>query len=518
MKPPLLLLALATLPSIAAAGDSTLGVPLAQGATWPGGDIQQQLDDDPTLVPFGKGALFVPAMTNPLDEPPVTIWRDGRKIAESTTGRRVVLAPGDYDVLIGSGALEQQFTRRAHVQEHSTTIVPVSWAGLSLHVVDEQYNSVRASYELIRMDDLEYIGVGFGVDEQAGEPLSTWLLKPGLYKIVRVGDSYRARTSFATVRLLAGEHTHFVIVLDESTSTFVGAGEVTETDIFRPTDGAAAALVLGGDLSMNSRRNVLGAPDGESYALHAFLDSRLGLQLFDNPLVLRLQLEEGQAKSPGVPWQKTRDRADLDALYVYSWQPWIGPYVRFGAETNLFAGFRYFGSPRDVRVVDTEGNLVSERPAREQIRLSPPIGLITLKEGAGVNLRLLKTLIAEGTIRVGLGARHIIANDLLEEADSTATPEIDYRLVSSSNQFGVEGTLLAVARLTRWIIANVELDSLVPFETDSAVVIDANATLTLKLTEFASLNYVFRFLRDRSVSLTDEIEHDVLLRFSVALP
>jgi hypothetical protein len=72
---------------------------------------------------------------------------------------------------------------------------------MQVHVIDEQYGSVRASYEIIRMDDRAYVGLGFGTDEQAGEPVSTWILRPGLYKIIRVGETYRARRDFFTVRV-----------------------------------------------------------------------------------------------------------------------------------------------------------------------------------------------------------------------------------------------------------------------------------------------------------------------------
>src|SRR5882724_9545636 len=70
---------------------------------WPSGTIQKQLDKDPTLVPFGKGAIFVPAMTNGLDEPTVAIQRSGQTIAEGTTGTRILVLPGTYEVLLGSG-------------------------------------------------------------------------------------------------------------------------------------------------------------------------------------------------------------------------------------------------------------------------------------------------------------------------------------------------------------------------------------------------------------------------------
>ena len=56
---------------------------------------------------------------------------------------------------------------------------------------------------------------------------------------------------------------------------------------------------------------------GNTWAFRAFLDTKLSVELFGSPLILRLQVEEGQTKSPQQPWKKTHDRADLDGLYVY---------------------------------------------------------------------------------------------------------------------------------------------------------------------------------------------------------
>lgn len=521
-----------------------LGIPLGGSAVaqpaaldedrgWPAGPASVQLDGDPTLVPFGKGAVFVPAMNNPLDEPPVTVWKGAVTIAEGTTGQRIVLSPGTYEVRLGSGADVQRLRYQASVREGHTSVIPVSWAGLSIHVVDEQYGSLRASYELIRVEDRQYMGVGFGTDEQAGEPVTTWILRPGLYKIVRLGDTYRARRDFATVRLLEGNLTHFLLVLNGETGAFAGAGEVPEEELFRPQQGFFGSLVLGGDVSFNQRSNVPGLQDGLTFAFRAFADARMSLGLFGHPLILQLQVEEGQAKAPDLPLQKNNDRVDLDLLYIYRLERWLGPYVRFGVETNFFSGFSNFDRASNVAVFDLAGDLLFWERGVDRVKLSPPLGLTSLKEGTGLNVRVFKSRFAEGTLRTGVGARHRLAKDLFEEVEISSLPDGArqsatfpplvaapfrfFREIGSDNQVGVEVTILGTARLSRWVLMTMELDALVPFDTINNTVLEARASVAFKLTSYLSINYVFRFLRDRAILPEDRLEQDVLLRFSLEL-
>lgn len=509
--------------------DSRSAALLADGANWTAGTVGEQLDRDTTLVPYGKGALFVPALTNPLDEPPVTVSRGDERVAEGTSGNRIILSPGTYLVQLGSGNVESRLQYQATVREGHTTVIPVSWAGLSVHVVDEAYGSLRSSYEIIRVDDRQYMGLGFGTDEQAGEPVTTWIMPPGLYKIVRLGETYRARRDFATVRLVAGYHTHFLLVLDAETGEFAGGGEVPRDELFQASDGFFGSLVLGGDVNVNTRSGVPGLEDGLYFSFRGFLDARLTVEVFDNPLVLRLQVEEGQTKGPSQPFQKTNDRIDLDALYIYRLKRWIGPYARLGAETNLLPGNLNFDEPTDVLVYGANATApfdddpaVDRQLGLDEFRLSPSFGLTTLKEGIGLNVRVFKSLFAESNVRTGFGARHRIANNLLEsveavDATQNSTPIRRLRRVSSSNQVGIELTILAVFRLTRWVLVNLEFDSLIPFDSLDNTVLEAEASVALKLTSFMSLNYVVRFLRDRAIFQQNRFEQDVLLRFSLEL-
>ena len=495
---------------------------------WLAGTIQSQLDRDGRLIPYGKGAIFVPSMTHGFDEPLVTVYAGDEQVAESTTGTRIVLKPGAYRVELGSGTVGQRMEKVVHVRELHTTVVPAFWSGLSVHVVDTSYDSLRGAYELIRVDDREYLGIGFGTDEQAGESVATWILKPGLYKVVRVGENYRARTDFATVRVEEGHLTHFLLVLDEETSTFEGAGEVPVEELFILNSGLGQSLIIGGDLNFGSVRNPTTGTEGESFSLRGFVDGKVSYQSEGHRATARLQIEEGQTKVPDQPIAKTTDSAAIDALYVYNWTPWVGPYVRLGIETNLVPDFALFdevdgATPRilDCRTVETErcasdGTVVDAGTnTTDRFRTSPPFGRTQLQEGAGVNVRFLKTVWVEASARVGIGARQDLTNGLFVRLSDARTGTVSFEKKFSTNRVGIETTLLATARLTRWALINFEVDSLVPFDDPSSTILDIVASVQLKLTRYLSINYRLDFERDPTFSEREPLEQTLFLRFSI---
>lgn len=169
----------------------------------PEGELPQ-VANDPTPMPIGKGAVFIPAFIDGTREPPVAIYRGKRRIKDGRMGRHIVLSPGDYVVQVGSGTGQHQLQIKVHVAEGKTTVLPRDrWAGLMVNVVDQQFVPFRGNYELIRMQTREDYGLGFGADQLQGEQLRVWVLPPGLYKIIRAGGTYRDRTDFATVARLS---------------------------------------------------------------------------------------------------------------------------------------------------------------------------------------------------------------------------------------------------------------------------------------------------------------------------
>ncbi|MBU1428928.1 PqiC family protein [Myxococcota bacterium] len=485
------------------------------GYLQPSEDDHPQLLKDDTPMPMGFGAIFLPTLSAREGEPIVTVVNeDTQQTIEGRMGRRLVLPPGRYDVRFGSGAVEQQLKAKARVEAGRVTLVEARWSALEVVVLDERFVPFRGSYEVIRMENREDFGVGFGADEQIGEENKIWLLKPGLYKIIRAGGTYRDRTDFATVRLVEGALTRFTLVQDPISGDFLGAGEVLRDEEDRDRAWRLRG-VLGGDVAFNQDDRV-GEEGGWSLSLSLFFDGALRFQRDAHLWQTRLELEEEQFNPPeGNRFRNLRDRLYLHTIYTYHALPWFGPYVRSGVESKLLSRYEEFEEPRDVRELDADGALSKPHIQVERVQLGGPFSPVSLLEGAGGNFKVLRKRQVELDFRLGLGARQSFARESFDYNEGTLIPIQDKRIE------GVEATILTRANLTRWVILNSEFEGLYPFGADDDPYFSWRNQVSLRLAHFVSLNYRFNAVRDPNLGVIDDEEikkeHDVQLRFSLTL-
>jgi len=484
--------------------------------------VQMEMDSD--LIPVGKGAVFVPAMTDPAGEPPYLIISGGEEVARTPTGSKTILAPGKYTVLVGSGVEDQMLVHPVEVFEGHCLLIQPDWSGLLVRVVDQHGVQIRGVYEVFALPGGEDFGLGLGADETRGETLRTWLLKPGRYMIVRSGETPRARTDFLTVRLVPGELAHFTLVQDEE-GRFLGGGVVDFGEGKTEYQNWRLGLIIGGDMLWNRNDNVAGRDFGNSITLNAFLDWSMRYLDPNHLIYMRLQVDEGQTAQPGQDLQKTIDEVDLDAIYTYRLLSWLGPYVRFGLDTNLFPGWKDFElSNQQVAVVDN--GMVTDLFRTNELRLADSFDPLELKEGAGASFDLSPHLILDLHLRLGFGARQYLTQSLLAAREHRSDDLVAqcqdvnvkcYNRVDPSNLIGLEATLIASARLTRWLMIDTELDSLIPFfssEETNDPVINWKNTISLRLVSFASLAYVIRLDYDKQLSEFIQAEQRILLRFT----
>src|ERR671912_1853566 len=116
--------------------DAQPGPTESQFYRWMAPSAQEQLAADTTAVPPGSGAVFVPAMTNGADEPETLVFQGEQRVASGQNGKRIVLPPGSYILRIGSSPLRQMMSIPVEVTAGNTTLVPVTWGGIIIEVVD----------------------------------------------------------------------------------------------------------------------------------------------------------------------------------------------------------------------------------------------------------------------------------------------------------------------------------------------------------------------------------------------
>lgn len=518
---------------LAQSGDRSIYPEIDSSASWEAVSTREQLAQDEVKMVADKGALFIPTMTEPGREPVYEVEADNGRTQTGQTGQRLLLSPGKYQVTIGSGVGPQRVKVNARIEEGQTLVVAPVWAGLVVRVVDDRSIPFRGSYELIDTETREVYGTGFGVDEQSGETLKTWIVKPGLYKLIRVGENYRARKNFATVYLEAGKLTQFTLVLDTASENFLGAGVTPQQDEEVASIGNWRFNALfGGNINFQNTNNVSGVENGNTLSFSTFLDNKLAFEHDLHFSTTRLEIEEGSSRSPNsTDFVTNLDELDLDSIYIYRYKSWIGPYVRFNLDTNLFPQTRDFDEETTVFIVDRSGNLLNVNGGLVDFDLRESFSSLSFREGIGVNLTLLKSVRFDLNLRLGIGARQVLVDNLFAERTDIKLADLNagntgfsgsafiVQKLNDSYQEGFETVLVGNLRFFRWVVMNTEFEMLEPFDDLKEPIISWENSFVLRLGPYASLNYITRIIRDPDFNTPQEPfsrDQQILLRLSYA--
>jgi opacity protein-like surface antigen len=469
------------------------------------------MDMDKTLVPMARGAVFVPCMSDPLFEPPYALLKDGKIIATAPVGQRIIARPGLYTVEFGSGARHHRVSRPVQVRDGKTTLVVPDWSGLQVQVVDENSVPFRGLYEVISLPSMENLGVGHGAQVEQGENVRTWIMEPGLYMLLKVGESYQARKNFFTVRLRPGNLEQIVVVMDEKTGDLLGAGEMSVY-----AQGAAPGRlgltlvgVVGAGASLTSQTNVTGIADSTELTPQVFLDVLMQYNLRKHYTYGRLASEEAFVQRDWGRFQKTVDFLRLDLLYAYRLRSWMGPYVRAGVETTLFPGHIYFSSPTDVATPD--GWIHS---GQKQFRISPMLMPLTTKSGLGLRFNTLPSPWGSLWALAGAGGRYTFADSVYVVRDRKETTHLDVADLGSFWSYGVESSVVGQLILSRWVVANSEVEVFAPFDSLDRPTLRWDNNISFRITSFISTNYIYRMKFEPAINDGLQHDHQVQLRFS----
>jgi len=486
---------------------------------------ETQLARDRVEIPLGKGAVFVPSLTGPLNEPPV-ILVNGDEVIDIPTGERVLVDPGAYTVVVSSGSPIQGASVAIEVTEGATTVVPVSWGALRIEVVDDKRVPHRGGYELIRADNREPYGTGFGADTLQGESLMTWLLPPGVYRIVRPGGNYRALRDFATVYVPASGFVRYRLVLDPDTGEFQGSGVLLPDEFGSPQNRRQrwfTSLVVGAVGSLAQQRNLVGVSNQLTVAGSLFVDGQLAYNVDKHSTSLLGQFEEGASQirpqeGDPLPLVKTRDRLRLDGLYTYYAKPWVGPYVRATGESQAFATNVLVTEDTTLRRLFANGSEAIETVlTNDTFFVANPWQPTLVREGAGLNARFVNNRWVTFNLRAGLGLRQNRYGGAWVIEDVPRSEELEYRQVESFDQRGLESTLIATARLPGWAVYATDLELFGDFQEFDRPSVEWRNTFTLRLTRNLSVNYFLNIEQLPQVVDTLQLEQSVLLRASWAL-
>jgi hypothetical protein len=390
--------------------------------TWDAPIIFQQINEDASIVPIGKGSVFVPRMSDATLEPAIQIYNTDEKLVGSgPTGKKCALLPGEYTIIVGSGSIKQRISKKVFVEEG--TVVPVlpDWSGLSIDVVDSNNVPFRGQYELARIDEFDAYGRSYGRDITVGERIKTWILKPGLYKIFSVGESYNSVSNFITVRLIPGEFTSVLIVenIKDLALKIVGGGEVnTKALLAKRKSNWKYNLNVGGTILFNSNSDAITQTNtmkSADLALLSLCDITFKKGTID--WETNVFIKEGVDLSDlnKADFNYSADQFMITSLYVWRvFFPWLGPYCRTEFQTHILPQSTQFtqNAPNHVFITlaqDTTLKEIDFTKTSKQIR--PPLSPITGEAGIGTNIDAITTTLFDAKFRLGVGYSQYAAWD-----------------------------------------------------------------------------------------------------------
>ncbi len=494
--------------------------------TWDTPDPLAQIEREALVIPWGAGTVFLPAMTDPDYEPSYAVYRDEQLVQVRRTGRSAVLEPGRYEVRWGSGDLTQRLRREVEVKRGHVSVIEPEWSALVVEVIDETRTTVGYSYEVVRLPGYASYGVGRSAEEALGEHQLTWILPPGLYKILPVGEDYSTIVNFATVRLIPGELTQMSVVINEITGDFLGAGTLA---LARSQRGRASRTYAAGhaNLLFDHQR---GGAEGVSRQDLSFSGTAELRHVYEGDrysLLIRGLGEEGLSRVPELGWRIITDRFLARGVLIRELRPRVGLYARLLLENKVFSGRVYLDDPAEFLKIDRDMQLV-DYGRDDEIEISPAGLPVTLQEGLGVNLIALKSERSSLFLRTGYGFRQTINRSVFATEEPTqalldavgadtllADPQSAnlYTELESASLYGLEESLVFEARLGRRIILGAEADLLIP-QGGGKNVVDAEGTVNFRLGKGISLYYSLRYLDDAAIAEEALIDGTARLRFS----
>ncbi len=481
--------------------------------------------DNDEELPSGMGLLLLPAISES-DEEPYFIVTD--TYGMETTGRMgepLPLWKGKYTLRMGSGDYDQMIRKDdVEIVPRFKTLINPMWGALKVKIVDESRNYAKVRYEIFDQSTGESFGSDFPAEEDIGERDRVWLLHPGLYKVTINNEPFNTYQNFTTVFLEEGSYQVLTIVVstneDGVPENLIGAGVLDETDINEEEEyfHLYSAIHANGNISSDNSND----QNNPTTVINANiqLDNRMIYDRYPYHLTSNLLVEAGMSKDEETDPRAADDSFSLRNTLVYYLVKSFGLYVRGDATTHFFPEKVYSTDERNYVFIN-ENSQRDTLLAKDKVEVKQPWQPTELKEGFGVNWRILDKQRASLSTRLGLGFRQVYANDVflysytdnVEVNDSTEVNYYVYNEVGNSTQEGVEFSVVASLELPFNLSYDSNLDILFPFDQGDPSYEWENI-LNLRLFKQVSLDYKFTLTYNEDVADYNILNHQFYLRLT----
>ncbi len=508
--------------------------------TWDAPPLSEQMSSDRTNIPLGKGGIFIPRFSDLYRTPEIEILDpNGEVVQTGSPGKMFSVEPGTYFVVLGSGSHRQRIVRQVVVEESKSTPVLPDWSGLTIETLDSNSVPFRGEYEIVRIDEFEPYGRGFGADPTIGEVLTTWILKPGTYKIFGRGQSFNTLKNFVTVRLLPGEYTKFLLIQRPDDFTILGGGNIELTPGTKLKSHWRYGSNMGGTIFFSGKTD---KKETNSNSMNLTLNLRTNFSLTYNNAPYEwksdLLIDEGISVSDlnfftNLNFKELINATDelrMTSLYIWRILSWFGPYGRAEISTNLFprrykrdeSKYKFFYVPSSDSI--KENDFVD---SSSTFKLTNSFSPLIFEVGGGANFDAIRTRAFQTKVRLGVGATlgnfpekyEIVSND---RTDSTLLSALilEKKDKTTNKEFGPQAAININLHIGRFATASSELKVFTPVVPEMRITrpdFDLNATLSWRLSRYITLDYDYRYILlqpEMADAQVNTSTHRIWLRFS----
>jgi len=465
---------------------------------------------------LGLGRLFLPSITSSDQEPAFDIYDSNWfHLGSSKMGEDFLLKPGTYNILYGSGDDNQRITKTIDILPRKKIIIEPDWSALTINLLDESRTSQIARYEVYDLNTSESYGTGRGVQEELGELLPTWILKPGEYKIILNGLPFNTFTDFITVDLSPGDVKNMVIIIDSETGLLRGAGELFADETEFSNKGKLTSAIHANATLNNDNSTDKNNPETQ-ITLNTQLDTKFEYDNFPYQYTMQNLIELGTTKESDTDFRISSDDFSLRNTFIYYFSKVLGTYIRGDADFHFFDEKIYTEDPVDYKYINTEGE-ITYFLNKKSMKISNSFFPLSLKEGLGFNLRLLNSPDASLYLRSGFGMRQEINNNAYNFSSKITENNTDYELYTEKETFYQEGLELSVVsnfHLPLNVTYSSTADFLFPFDKDKAANMDWENIFNIKIIRQLSIDYKLLLNYNEDINNYLVIDQTLYLRLS----
>ncbi|MDO9578193.1 MAG: ABC-type transport auxiliary lipoprotein family protein [Candidatus Cloacimonadales bacterium] len=486
----------------------------------------EQLSDE-EVTDESNGMLLLPALSRTDNEPYFQAINDQDDIISGKMGTPLILPQGEYAIRYGSGKSNQlMIQENIKIYPRYKTIIEPNWGCLVVEVIDKNRNYAKVRYEIFDLATGDSYGGGFPAEEEIGEQSVVWALKPGLYKITVNNEPFNTYSNFTTTYVEKGEVKKLTIVMDTDDegipTNMIGAGVLEESFLEASLEKTKFSSAIHGNVNINSDNEAEENENTTSIILDAQLQNYL---LYDNNPVhysMKNLIEIGTSKSTNEDFQLAADEFDLKNTAIYYFIKDFGVYGRVDANSHFFNSRYYSADEFYCAKFDTDGNTVLDTVRVDNVKVRSSFFPLILKEGLGINYRILNYSRANLSLRVGFGMRQEINNDVYQSINPETINGVEFREyheLKSESKTGTEMSLVGTFQLPLNLSYSLNADFLFPFYDEKNYTMELENVFNVKILKYISLDYKLKLTHKMPEIGNDYIarNHTLFLRVTYFL-